>query len=51
MWAPARVGCAHETRTRSADAHTVNGRALTGGRRAIGGGRSYQMRTLCSGGR
>ena len=48
-WAPARVDRAHETRTWSTD--VISGCALTGGGRAIRGGRCYQMRTRSSGGR
>ena len=42
---------ARAQRMRTWSTHAVNGRALTGGGRAIGGGRSYQMRTRSSGGR
>ena len=42
---------ARDQRMRTQSTHAVNGRALTGGGRAIGGGRSYQMRTRSSGGR
>jgi len=45
------TGCACGQRTWSTDVHAVNGRTLTGGGRAIRGGRSYQMRTRSSGGR
>lgn len=42
---------ARDQRMCTQSTHAVNGRALTGGGRAIGGGRSYQMRTRSSGGR
>ena len=42
---------ARDQRMCTQSTHAVNGRALTKGGHAIGGGRSYQMRTRSSGGR
>ena len=42
---------ARDQRMRTQSTDVISGCALTGGGRAIGGGRSYQMRTRSSGGR